>query len=97
MVANRIHEVRCLHEFFVAVIERRKTFDVRKNDRGYTEGDGLLLVEMWKNGRLTGRAVYCQITYVLAGGADGITADHCVLGIRPGFLNRREIMHGESD
>lgn len=96
-MASRTHEVKCLHEFFTAVIEKRKTFEVRKNDRNYAEGDGLLLVETWKNGKVTGRAAFCQISYVLPGGAWGIDRDCCVLGIRMWHLNRLEITHAESD
>lgn len=96
-MASRTHEVKCLHEFFTAIIEKRKTFEVRKNDRNYAEGDGLLLVEIWKNGKVTGRAAFCQISYVLPGGAYGISPEYCVLGIKLWHLNRVEITHVESD
>lgn len=97
MAINKVHEVKCLHEYFVAVIEGRMTFEVWKFDRDYKEGDGLLLVETWKSGKMTGRAAYCYISYVLPGGAWGIDRDYCVLGIRMWHLNRLEITHAESD
>jgi hypothetical protein len=37
------HELKCWPEMFDAVAEGRKTFDVRKNDRGYQTGDRLVL------------------------------------------------------
>lgn len=37
------HQLKCWPEFFDAVASGQKTFEVRKNDRGYQAGDTLIL------------------------------------------------------
>lgn len=60
------HTVKCWPEYFQAVIDRRKTFEVRLNDRGYVEGD-LLTLREWdpETSDYTGRIALAQIGYVL--------------------------------
>lgn len=94
---NQIHEVKCLREFFVPIIEGRKTFEVRKNDRNYKVGDGLLLIEIYKNGRSSGRAAYCHISYILPGGSYGISPEYCVLGIQFWQINHMNVTYPESE
>ena len=53
-------------EYFRAVLERRKTFEVRKKDRPFTVGDNVCLREydaLCDN--YTGRVWYGNITYIL--------------------------------
>jgi hypothetical protein len=59
------HELKIWPEFFQAVLTERKTFEVRKNDRGFQDGDHLLLRE-WRPDRqlYTGREVLVGITYL---------------------------------
>ncbi|HBD0694848.1 TPA: DUF3850 domain-containing protein, partial [Enterococcus faecalis] len=40
-----IHTLKIETEFFKAVKERRKTFEIRKNDRNFQVGDILILEE----------------------------------------------------
>ncbi len=40
-----MHELKCTPEFFKAVFERDKNFEIRKNDRDFRVGDMLLLKE----------------------------------------------------
>lgn len=49
-----IHRVKTLPRYFQPIIERRKPFEIRKNDRNYKEGDSVFLNE-WENGEYTGR------------------------------------------
>lgn len=37
------HTLKCWPDFFNAIASGRKTFEVRKNDRGYQAGDTLVL------------------------------------------------------
>jgi hypothetical protein len=81
-----IHALKTLGPYWDAVERGDKTFEVRRNDRGFQRGD-LLRLERWeKRGDDVvpdsfGRVAYRRVTYVLAGGAYGIAADHCVLGL----------------
>lgn len=62
-----IHELKIMPQYFRAVLERRKTFEVRKNDRPFTVGDGVCLREfdpLSENG-YTGRVWHGKIIYIL--------------------------------
>lgn len=60
------HYLKILPEYYRAVIERRKTFEVRKNDRPFTVGEILVLQEYDPDypGKYTGRICRCQISYI---------------------------------
>lgn len=49
-----IHDIKCLPEYFDAVLMQRKTFELRKDDRRYMVGDAVILRE-WEDGSYTGR------------------------------------------
>ena len=74
-----VHELKILPEYFLAVIEGRKKFEIRKYDRDYQLGDVLFLKE-WDR-EYTGSAVICEITYILHGGNDGLEKGYCILAI----------------
>ncbi|KOF56798.1 hypothetical protein AGR56_09030 [Clostridium sp. DMHC 10] len=59
-----VHELKTLPEFFQAVKEKRKSFEVRRNDRNFKVGDSLYLRE-WTGGEYTGRKLIRIITYIL--------------------------------
>jgi hypothetical protein len=85
------HELKCWPEFFDAVARGVKTFELRKNDRGYQAGDRLVLRKWDPNHRLGGcyikesgheAAHACEaamltlrVTYVLSG-----------FGLEPGYV-----------
>ncbi len=62
------HSVKCWQPFFQDIIDGKKTFEVRHNDRGYETGDYLMLNE-WDivAEKYTGRSRLVLITYTLAG------------------------------
>lgn len=61
-----IHDLKILPEYYRAVLERRKTFEVRRNDRPFAIGDSICLREYDElNGGYTGRVWYGDITYIL--------------------------------
>ena len=78
-----IHEIKIQKQFADAVLDGKKTFEVRKNDRGYQKGDqvvfrvmdGELLIENHALNRRT-----FDITYVLNGW--GFKENYVVFGIK---------------
>ena len=60
------HELKILPEYYSAVKEQRKTFEVRKKDRDFKVGDSVILREYdIYTDRYTGRRWYGDITYIL--------------------------------
>ena len=76
-----IHELKIAPQWFEAVKSEKKTFEIRKADRPFEEGDYLLLRE-WKDEAYTGRELTRKITYVFKGdGSYGLAEGFCILGI----------------
>ena len=82
----RTHRIKLLDEFADDVLEGRKPFEIRENDRGYQKGDHVIFEVITKGGaacaqhQLNGREY--EITYVLNGW--GIKNGYVVFGIRGG-------------
>ncbi|AMX00434.1 ASCH/PUA domain-containing protein [Rummeliibacillus stabekisii] len=57
------HSLKILPQYFAAVTEGRKTFEIRKNDRGFHEGDFIVLRE-WNGQEFTGGEIAKRITYI---------------------------------
>lgn len=74
------HILKILPEYYEAVILGAKTFEVRKDDRGYQIGDVLVLRE-WRNGKHTGRDVRVIVTYILRD-SEYCKDGYCVIGIK---------------
>jgi ASC-1-like (ASCH) protein len=75
---GQIHELKILPEYFDAVVNGRKRFEIRKNDRDYQVGD-LLILNEWDNG-FTGDLYKVKITYI----TDYAQQDgYVVMGIEP--------------
>lgn len=68
------HDLKTLPPYFIAVLDGRKTFEIRKDDRGYQAGDTVTLHEYDPKSRTslpiedryTGRAETFEIGYVTA-------------------------------
>jgi len=74
-----LHNIKILPEFFGLVVLGIKTFEVRRNDRGYRAGDQLVLEE-WDGARYTGRQCSRWVAYVSSyAQQDG----YVVLGLAP--------------
>ena len=52
------HRLKILPEFYQAVIDGRKPFEIRKNDRNFKSNDDVILNE-YKDGEYTGR--FCVV------------------------------------
>ena len=61
---QKVHQIRLGASFFEDACSNDKSFELRKNDRGYKEGDILELME-FADGRNTGRMVRKLVTYIL--------------------------------
>jgi len=73
---NQIHDLKILPEFYQAVINGTKTFELRKDDRGFAVGDILLLRE-WEH-EYTGRQTQKVVKYILK---------NCIFdGLMPGYV-----------
>ncbi len=70
-----IHSLKCLPEFFQAIVDKDKTFELREDDRGFEVGDVLVLNE-WEH-EYTGRVVQARVKYILR--------DCIFAGLRNGF------------
>lgn len=63
-----LHELKTWPEYFEYVWDGSKSFEVRKDDRGYEKGDYLHLREWSPSGeRYTGREVVAKVDYVMDG------------------------------
>lgn len=73
MTRTVVHELKTWPEPFQAVVDGRKTFEIRQDDRGgFRPGDELKLEEYVPPygdgvGRYTGRYVRCRVGYVAKG------------------------------
>lgn len=91
------HKLKTLPHYWDAVARGEKTFEVRRDDRGFQKGDDVALVRSdgrhvdppggWKIGE-TSRAqeerstIHRRITYILTGGQFGIEPGFVVMGLR---------------
>ncbi len=73
------HELKTWPDHFQAILEGRKTFELRRDDRGFQENDWLVLREYAPDtDEYTGREVRTWISHVLR------DAPH--FGLMPGYV-----------
>lgn len=71
-----VHRLKIQQEYFDAVKERSKNFELRKNDRNYKVGD-MVVLEV----PLTNQGVTCKIKYVLKDCPQyGLQDGYCIFG-----------------
>jgi len=77
-----VHDLKTWPEFFSAIADGSKPFEVRKADRDFVVGDILCLRE-WEPVTKTysGRAVAMRVTYILTGGQMGVETGRVVMGL----------------
>lgn len=78
--SRKVHKIKLGKSFFGDVYSGEKTFELRKNDRGYKKGDILELME-FADGRDTGRIVRALVTYILED-FTGLEDGYCIMGIK---------------
>lgn len=79
-MAQIVHELKLAEMYYEDVKTGKKTFELRKNDRGYRVGDALLMSE-FTAGEPTGRTIYANIEYMLED-YQGLQEGYAILGIR---------------
>lgn len=83
VAASQHHTLKTWPEYMDSIENGQKTFEVRKNDRGFRLGDILHLREWCPKHKKWGtRIVTCSISYILHGPAFGICEGYCVMGIK---------------
>ena len=75
------HELKILPEYYEAVVKREKTFEIRKNDRGFRVGDTIVLRE-WDGEHYTGRSVSRYVNYILYDWQDGLKNGYCIMNLK---------------
>lgn len=77
------HALKCLPEYFKALDNGDKTFELRKDDRPFNAGDKIILQE-WepKAEKYTGEELTFNISYVLRDAPKfGLKPGFCILGL----------------
>jgi hypothetical protein len=79
------HDLKTWPQFFRAVVDGSKTFELRLDDRSYAVGDELLLREWDPDSHAyTGRFVTRRVTYVLRDATHfGLVSGFVILGMHP--------------
>lgn len=71
---------KILPEYFKAVIERKKNFEIRKDDDNIQVGD-VLVLEEWSGTHYTGRGTTRKVKYVLRNVPEyGLENGYCIIG-----------------
>ena len=80
---ERVHKLKTWPRYYSALVDGSKTFEVRRDDRRFREGDILLLREWLPNvERYTGRECARVVTYCLRGPGLGVETGFVVMAIR---------------
>lgn len=80
-----VHNIKIRPPFFEAVLDGTKTFELRRDDRGYKLKD-ILVLEEWNpaTGDYTGRVATRRIQYLVRNAPEfGLMPGFCILGHGP--------------
>lgn len=80
------HELKVVKPYFHPIADGQKSFEVRRDDRGFQRGQVLWLREFAPNARspreqYTGNATFARIDWILTGGQFGIESGFVVMAI----------------
>jgi ribosomal protein S17 len=81
----KTHNLKTHPEYFQKVLDRKKKFELRKNDRDFKVGDCLCLEE-WSpiDKEYTGREIYVIVDYIFDGGKMGLEEGMVIMSINDG-------------
>lgn len=77
---KRKHDLKIKTKYLNDIWSGSKTFELRKNDRGFNIGDTLRL-NGFEDGDYTGESIEVTVTYILPGGEYGLDKEYVILGI----------------
>lgn len=73
---SKTHELKIYPKYFEAILDGKKTFEIRKDDRDFHVGDNVVLKE-WDNIKYSGREIHTIIKYML---------DDAFIGLAEGYV-----------
>ena len=80
-IIHDVMQLKILSKYFKKIINGDKTFEIRKRDKNFKEGD-LLELREWDGLYFTGRSCLVSISYILTDEQfEGITHGYCVMSI----------------
>jgi len=72
-----VHELKCISPYFEDVRSKKKRFELRKDDRGFSVGDTLVLIHP-----SSGERTSAFVTYILKDCPQfGLMPDYVILGL----------------
>jgi hypothetical protein len=79
---SRVHDLKVWPPYFEKLLTGEKTFEARRDDRGFAVGDELVLHE-WDpaTAKYTHRTTHRLVTYILRGPGFGVEAGHVILAL----------------
>ena len=77
------HYLKTVEPYFSRIVNRDKTFELRKNDRGFQRGDIACLRKYDpKKDEFTGESIDIEITFVLEKFKDALNDDWCIFSFK---------------
>lgn len=76
----KVHTIKLAKMYYEDVKSGKKSFELRKNDRGYKQGDILRMLE-YAEGEWTGREMVAEVTYLLEDYA-GLEEGYCIMALK---------------
>lgn len=93
-MSARVHRLKTWPTYYDAIERGEKTFEVRRNDRGFQTGDTVELYRTYEDapGSLVSSStpLRFRIGWILQGGQFGIEAAFCVFSLAPIASNPTE-------
>jgi len=81
---SKIHELKTWPPYFGELQIGRKTFEARKDDRGFEKGDVLILREYDPSTQTySGKELAFIAGYILRGGEFGVAEGYCIISLIP--------------
>lgn len=77
---TKVHTIKLAKMYYEDVKSGKKSFELRKNDRGYKQGDILRMLE-YAEGEWTGREMVVEVTYLLEDYA-GLEEGYCIMALK---------------